>query len=233
MPSDLSLHRNVGPAERFVTGAVGVGLIVAAARVPRFRAPLMTASTALLLRSISGYCPGYAAAGIDHRTRTDDVTRDSLAGPKGAHAEMEVVIAQPPRLVYDVWRDLNQLSKALPPTVQVETLTDTDSKWTLLKGGIAIARWTSRVINDEDGRLIGWKTIGEPDVASAGSVNFEEVPGGTRVRVRLQYSPPLGRAGAQAAAWVGQGVEPILRRTLDNLKTMLEGRHAAASVSAW
>lgn len=236
MPGELSLHRNVSPTERLLTGAVGVGLIVAAARVPRYRRPLMTASTMLLLRSISGYCPAYAAAGIDHAQtngHADDTTRRSLAGPRGAHAEMSVDIAQPPRVVYDFWRDLAQLAKALPPTISVRPVTDTDSDWTLTRGGIALARWTSRIINDEEARVIGWKTIGEPDVASAGSVTFEEIPGGTRVRVKLQYSPPLGRAGARLASLVGQGIEPILRRTLDEAKRILEGRHADASVSAW
>ena len=50
-------------------------------------------------------------------------------------------------------------------------------------------------------KVIGWRSNQGSDVISAGSVNFDDAgPGrGTRVRVRLQYSPPGGKVGAAVA----------------------------------
>jgi hypothetical protein len=57
-------HPNVRPAERVLTAAAGLGLLVLAAKMPRARRPLVGMSTAVLLRSLTGYCPAYAAAGV-------------------------------------------------------------------------------------------------------------------------------------------------------------------------
>lgn len=67
----LSIHSNVGASERIITALAGIGLFALAVTLPRARRPLGAASMALLLRSATGYCPAYAAAGVDvHRGDT-------------------------------------------------------------------------------------------------------------------------------------------------------------------
>ncbi len=219
-------HRNIHRAERLLTAAAGIGLLALAARKTRGRGSLVGLSTAVLLRSLTGYCPAYAAAGISLNEPSSSDTRQALAGAKGAHIDREVRIATAPMDVYACWRDLAQLSRALPSSIQATQLSATDSQWTISKAGVPVVRWTARIINDEPGRLIAWKTIGEPGVVSAGSVHFEPAEDGrsTNVRVRFQYAPPLGRAGAVAADMLGQGAAITVSQALGNVKRMLEGR---------
>lgn len=58
---------NIHPAERLLTAAAGLGLLALAAKMPRARRVLLPMSTAVLLRSFTGYCPAYAAAAGDGR----------------------------------------------------------------------------------------------------------------------------------------------------------------------
>jgi hypothetical protein len=60
-------HPNIHPAERLLTAAAGLALLLLAAKMPRARRPLVAMSTAVLLRSLTGYCPAYAAAATDGR----------------------------------------------------------------------------------------------------------------------------------------------------------------------
>lgn len=60
-------HPNIHPTERLLTAAAGLGLLLLAAKMPRARRPLVAMSTAVLLRSLTGYCPAYAAAATDGR----------------------------------------------------------------------------------------------------------------------------------------------------------------------
>jgi len=72
-------------------------------------------------------------------------------------------------------------------------------------------------------KVIGWRSIEGSDVASAGSVNFDEAgPGRTRVRVRLQYSPPGGKVGA-AVAWImGRDAATEIREDLQRFKQLVD-----------
>lgn len=226
-------HPNVRPTERVLTAAAGLGLLALAAKVPRARGPLVGMSTAVLLRSLTGYCPGYAAAGVTLNGESSDSKR-ALAGAKGAHVDLAVKIGRAPADVYSFWRDLNQLSRALPPAIRGEQINAMDSRWSVAKARVPVGRWTARIINDEPGRLIAWKTIAKADVISAGSVRFESADGGssTDVHVRFQYAPPLGRAGAAVADLFGQGAAAAVRATLDEAKRILEGPVTGATAPA-
>jgi uncharacterized membrane protein len=82
--------------------------------------------------------------------------------------------------------------------------------------------WDARIINEIDNKLIGWQSLNGSTISTAGSVNFRETPGGTEVRVHLQYNPPAGRLGA-AVAWLF-GEEPTLqiREDLRRFKQLIE-----------
>ena len=60
-----SLHQNVSGRERVITAIAGAGLFLLAARLPRLRGTLKAVSTALFMRGVTGYCPAYAAAGVN------------------------------------------------------------------------------------------------------------------------------------------------------------------------
>lgn len=217
-------HQNLGTTERLATLMAGAGLLALAARTPRARRPLAAASAALLIRGATGFCPAYAATG---RSSRGVDSRQALTGSKGSHVDAHITIGRPREVVYLFWKQLDRLAAALPDSIRVQQLDDRRSRWSLARTSASegpVAEWTAEIINDEPSDLIAWKTIGQADVASAGSVHFRDAPGsrGTEVRVRMQYSPPFGRLAASLAGLFGRGADQMVRECLRDIKRHLE-----------
>ena len=137
--------------------------------------------------------------------------------------EESVVINRPAAELYRFWRDFENL-----PTFMtlLETVAIRDagvSHWVAKGPGGMRVEWDARIINDVDGRIIAWQSLRGSTIATAGSVHFEETPGGTEVRVHLQYRPPAGKLGS-AVAWLF-GEEPTIqvREDLQRFKQLMEG----------
>jgi uncharacterized membrane protein len=233
--ASLRTHPNVSPTERIVTALAGLGALALAAELPRARGPLAALSGALMFRGATGYCPAYAAAGKPARTTS---TRQALAGARGAHLRAATTIAQPVETVYAFWRNLDHLSMALPAAIAIERLDDRRSRWSLTpaRGSVpTIATWTAEIINDESEKVIGWRTVDDSDIVSAGSVQFRDAPAGqgTEVLVHMQYSPPFGRVGAGLAGVFGHGADQVVSQCLRDIKRYLElGRHVTLRAGA-
>jgi uncharacterized membrane protein len=97
------------------------------------------------------------------------------------------------------------------------------SHWVAKGPAGTTVEWDARIIHDVENKLISWQSLEGSDVASAGSVNFEEAPHGTRVRVRLQYSPPAGKLGSAIAWLFGEEPSQQIREDLRRFKALLEG----------
>jgi uncharacterized membrane protein len=82
--------------------------------------------------------------------------------------------------------------------------------------------WDAEIINEEENRVIGWRSLEHADVVSAGSVNFRECDGATEIVVRLQYSPPAGRMGALIARLFGEEPSQQIQEDLHRMKECLE-----------
>jgi uncharacterized membrane protein len=106
----------------------------------------------------------------------------------------------------------------------VERVTDTLSRWRAKGPAGVTVEWNAEIINEVKPQVIGWKSIEGSDVASAGSVNFDDAGEGrgTRVRVRLQYSPPGGKAGAAFARLFGRDAATEIREDLRRFKQLIE-----------
>jgi uncharacterized membrane protein len=192
-----------------------------------------------MVRGATGYCPAYAAAGKPRALSTwATSTRRALSGSKGAHLRTATTIAQPVETVYAFWRNLDHLSMALPSSITIERLDDRRSRWSLApaKGSTpALATWTAEIINDAPEKVIGWRTLGDSDIISAGSVHFKEAPGGqgTELSVHMQYSPPFGRLGAGLARLFGRGADQVVTQCLRDIKRYLElGRQVTLRADA-
>ena len=92
--------------------------------------------------------------------------------------------------------------------------------------------WDAEIINEEENRVIGWRSLEHADVVSAGSVNFRECDGGTEIVVRLQYSPPAGRMGALIAKLFGEEPSQQIQEDLHRMKQCLEMGDAATGDAA-
>ena len=208
---------NVGSIERIVTLAAGAALLGYAWR-HRSRGLGLT-SAGLIARGATGFCPAYAALGVD---RSD--TRHALSGAKGVHVREAIIVNASPEEVYSFWRQLERLPSVMPHLESVEQIDFRLSRWTAKTLGQVPLSWTAEIINEVPFETIAWKTLPGESIQHAGSVVFKRLPAtdSTDVRVHLQYSPPGGKAAAWFAALVGQDPAKLTREGLEALKKQFE-----------
>src|SRR3989454_2508317 len=204
MPSGV----NVEGAERWPSALGGAALTAYAIKQLKDRSPagaaLAAAGTALIYRGATGHCAMYAAAGINTANDMDE-TKRALAGPRGVNVEEVFTINAAPEELYVFWRNFELLPRFMNHLVEVRQLDNRRSHWVATAPAGRTVEWDAEIINEIPGELIGWRTIGDADVVSAGSVRFKPAPNGrgTEVRVRLQYDAPAGKLGSMVAWMFG------------------------------
>jgi uncharacterized membrane protein len=215
--------RNISDTERWVSMAAGA--VMAAYGLSRRRTSgLALAGVGALLfrRGMSAHCDVYQALGLNTAGTGGD-TRRALGGAAGVIVEESVTINRPISELYRFWRNLENLPKFMSHLESVERITDTLSRWRARGPAGTTVEWNAEIINEVTDQVIGWKSIENSDVVSAGSVNFDEVsPGRTRVRVRLQYSPPGGKLGDTVARLMGRDAATEIRQDLDRFRQLVE-----------
>lgn len=218
-------QRNVGETERYMSGAAAAGLAMLAARQRSGAAWLLGAASAVLgYRAVTGYCPAYGMAGIN--TAESD-THEALSGARGVHAEAEITIARPAAELYAFWRRLENLPQVMTHLVSVRKMDERRSRWVAKAPMGSTVEWDAEIINEVPNQVIGWRSLEGSTIVTAGSVNFDELSdAGTRVRVKLQYSPPGGRLGSWIARLFGEEPNIQIREDLEKFREAME-RQAA------
>ena len=217
---------NVGHGERLLMLAAGTLLLGYAWR--RRLPGLGLTSAGLIARGAGGYCPAYAALGVD---RSD--TRQALSGDRGIHIRESISVAAPAEELYTFWRRLEWLPEVMPHLESVEQIDSKRSRWTAKAFGQVPVSWEAEIINEVPFETIAWRTLPGEMVQHAGSVVFTPQPaGGTRVRVHLQYAPPGGRAAAWFAALAGQDPAAMTREGLLALQQRFRGTVPASESPA-
>jgi uncharacterized membrane protein len=211
---------NVGNTERLITLLAGAALLGYAWR--NGSRGMGLASAGLLLRGATGYCPGYAAMGVNHAD-----TREALSGGRGIHVRESVTINAPAEDLYKFWRQLERLPEVMPHLVSVEQLDGKRSRWTARAFDTLPVNWEAEIINEVPFETIGWRTIEGQSVQHAGSVTFRPstTGRGTDVRVHLQYAAPAGRAAGWLAWLAGEDPGNLTHDGLRALKRRFEGPH--------
>jgi uncharacterized membrane protein len=215
--------RNISEAERWLSMATGAGMALYGIARGRTGGWLLAGLGAWLVkRGYSGHCETYQMLGLSTAGTRQD-TRQALGGPAGVIVEESVVINRPISELYRFWRNLENLPRFMTHLESVERITDTLSRWRAKAPAGSTVEWNAEIINEVADQVIGWRSIEGSDVVSAGSVNFDEVPGrGTRVRVRLQYSPPGGKLGDAVARVLGSDAATQIRQDLQRFKALVE-----------
>jgi uncharacterized membrane protein len=212
--------QNVGRGERLLTVGAGAGLEIAALWAnTRHSRSLAVTGASLALRGAGGWCPVYAGAGVN---RADRSSRDALSGPRGVNVQDRVTIRRDARSVYEFWRQLENLPSLMEHLESVVQIDPVRSHW-VARGPFGLrVEWDAEIINEIPNRLLAWRSLDGADMVSAGSVRFRDTPRGTEVVVRLQYSPPAGKAGAALGWFFGDTPAQELREGLRRLRDRLE-----------
>ena len=213
---------NVHPLERWASVAGGAVLAFSGLRRGVGGIPRVFAGAALLHRGLSGHCEAYRMLGV--RTAPSDATIPYKAGVR---ARAAITIDAPRDEIFFFWRQLENLPLFMKHIVDVTMGEDGRSHW--VAEGIAGSklRWTAEIINEIQDELIAWKSLPGGDVDSAGSVRFQDAPGGRGTEVHESESFALGTARLQQVFLKSsppKEIEPLRRyvRTLLLTKMIAE-----------
>jgi uncharacterized membrane protein len=226
--------QNVAGPERIGSVVLGAALVTIGLR-RRDAGGIVAAlvGAGFLHRGATGHCHVYQAMGVS--TGSADAVLDRPAhGITGRAAtvnarraikvERNVTIERPRAELYAFWRDFTNLPRFMEHLVSVTVEPNGRSHWKAKAPAGQTVEWDAELVNEVPDTIIAWKTVGHPDVANAGSVNFHDAPGGrgTVVKVALDYETPGGRVGALVARLFGEDPDRQVREDLRKFKQLME-----------
>lgn len=227
---------NVGQAERVLSVVAGGALAVMGLRrrdVPGIALALLGAE--LVHRGTTGHCMLYDALGVSSTSDTGTLAlprhRDDLTGRaatvnarRAIKIERSVVVHRSREDLYTFWRDFSNLPRFMHHLESVTCQDDRRSHWIAKAPGGKIVQWDAEIVNDIPDSLIAWKTVGDPDVAHAGSVHFRPAEDGraTEVRIVLDYEPPAASMVTLVARVFGHVPDTLIVEELDRFKRHME-----------
>jgi len=137
-----------------------------------------------------------------------------------------VRVQRPSNELYDLWREFSNLPRFMPHLESVRCADSRHSHWVAQLPGGKHLEWDAEIVNDIPGKLIAWKTIGDPDIAHAGSVHFTPTTDalGTDVRIVFDYEPPFARTIATIATHAGLTAQTLVDADLRRFKEYVESR---------
>lgn len=227
-------RQNVARPERIGSVVLGAALVTLGLR-RRDAGGIVAAllGGAFIHRGATGHCHVYDAMGVSTGS-ADAVLDRSARGITGRAAtvnarkaikiEHSVTIAAPRSTLYAFWRRFENLPKFMEHLVSVSDHGSGRSRWVARAPAGRTVEWDAVLVNDVPDSIIAWKTVGHPDVANAGAVNFHDAPNGTStiVRVTLDYEPPGGVMGAMVARFFGEEPDTQVTEDLAKFKRLME-----------
>lgn len=217
---------NVGETERWASLIAGGAMALYGLTSPKSASGWLLAGLGgcLAYRGLTGHCSGYAALGISTADHHGPAT--SVAAGHGVKLEQTIVINRPAADLYSFWRKLENIPRFMSHIESVEQLGAGRSHWKARMLGVPL-EWDARIITDDQDSLIGWRSLEGSTVDTAGSVHFEQAPGGrgTQVRLVMKYDPPAGKSGAFLARLFGQAPEQCMAADLQRFKEIMEAKH--------
>ena len=225
---------NVGQYERIACAVGGGALaIYGATRGSLGGIALALLGAALVQRGVSGHCSvysamGYSTAGQEGLRSSENV---SVPAERGTKLEKSVTINRPAEELYRFWRNFENLPRFMNHLESVHVTGENRSHWVAKAPAGTSVEWDAEIYNEKEGEMIAWRTLEGADVASAGSVHFDEAAGGrgTVVRVVLKYDPPGGKLGALVARLFGENPEQQIDEDLRRFKQLMETGETATT----
>jgi len=146
----------------------------------------------------------------------------SILYQEGIRVDHVVYIYRPTDEVYAAWRDIERLPQIMRHLKSVTPREGNRSHWVASGPAGNTVEWDAEIITDKPGELIAWRSLPDSEVATAGSVHFRPKPGGTELKVELQYDPPGGVVGLGIAKLLGESTAADIREDLDRFRETME-----------
>lgn len=211
---------NVGAVERRASIAAGVAMLSYLVRKrPNMLIglPMGLEAGYMLYRGATGHCVIYQMMDIN---RADN-------GHAGIKVERAVTVNKPRQELYRIWRNFENLPRFMThlQKVSVDELGgDRRSHWVAKAPLGREIEWDSEITEERDNEYLEWRSLPGSIVASVGSVEFSDAPGGrgTIVKVSMQYHPLGGSMAAAFAKLFGEEPDVQVREDLRHFKQIME-----------
>ena len=209
-PQKLSSSLQDADVRRWAAGLGGLAVLGWAVRQRRWwSVPAAAAATPLLYRSLYDRWP---------------VARHAVP----FEVEVTLSVHRPAAEVYRFWRQLENLPLFMRHLESVEDRGDGTSRWVARTPGPAglplDLSWHAEIVEEQEGRLLSWRSLPGSRVHNAGSVLFTPAPGdrGTTVRMWMEIGPPGGDAARALAPFFETLTEHQVREDLRRFKNLVE-----------
>ncbi|MDB5105587.1 MAG: cyclase/dehydrase [Fibrobacteres bacterium] len=219
---------NVAKAERWLSGAVGVGLIYFGIRKRSTPGTLLAlAGGNLLLRGILGRSILYKLLGIN--------TADKMKAAKQAthtgnfKVEKSIAVDRSPEEVYRFWRNFENLPRIMKHLKSVRSIDDRRSHWVAKAPAGMQIEWDAEITDERENGKIAWRSLESSEIKNNGVVIFEPISDGraTELRVYLEYDLPAGKIAKAFAKAFGKDPDKIVDEDLRRFKGLMETGEAA------
>ena len=206
------------PATRAVTGAMGVGLLLGGmfsfGKKRRCLGTMMgIAGSGMLVRSVTNVGP-LEGMGLDQTAA-------------GITLQKTTTIHAPVENVFELLVNAEKLPRVMDHVREVTKIDDTHFHWTVIGPAGKPLSWDSEITRLVPNELLAWRSGPGAAVKNDGIVQFEPTGnGGTRVHIRMHYTPPGGYLGYAFAELLDLDAKHILDEDLARLKSLVEGGSA-------
>lgn len=202
---------------------------------------LATLGVAFLMPSTNKAGVTFAAANVLGVTALDVICAQELSREAGKMTDdgairtrRSIAINRPREELYRYWRDFQNLPRFMYHLESVQPLDDRRSHWVTKGPAGRRVEWDSEITSERPNEMISWRSLEGAEVYNAGSVEFEQRPGGrgTIVRVELEYRPPGGIAGTAFAMLFNASPEQQIYDDLHRFKQIMETGEVVRSDAA-
>lgn len=136
--------------------------------------------------------------------------------------QKSIEVAAPVDRVYAFWADYENFPLFMTTVRRVADLGGGRSHWRVAGPAGIPLEWTAVVTQQVPHQVLAWHTVPGSMLQHSGMIRFEEVAGGTRVDVRLCYTPLAGGLGRAVAEMLGADPRLRINDDLDRMKALLE-----------
>jgi uncharacterized membrane protein len=124
--------------------------------------------------------------------------------------------------VFDMFANYENFPRFMSHVVEVHDLGHRRSHWMVKGPAGSQFEWDSVLTEQSRPYRLAWRSEPGAEIANSGSIQFEPWRDGTRVTVRMSYSPPAGAIGQGVATLLGADPKRQMDDDLARMKGFIE-----------
>lgn len=146
-----------------------------------------------------------------------------IGGHRPIDLQKTINVHAPVDDVWAFWTNYRNFPKFMSHLKEVHDRGNGRSHWVAEgPGGVPVA-WDAEITEQIPKRLLRWRSVPGSQIENTGCVRFDPNPdGGTRVTIRMSYSPPAGMLGHVAASLFRRDPKHEIEDDLARLKSLIE-----------